>query len=140
MIQFTIPTIPVAQPRQRHRVIAAGPRQFVQNYTPAKHPVNAFKAAAQLAASQHVTAPLDGPLSMWVTFVFPRPASKIRKRGPNPRYPHTSRPDLDNLCKSLKDALKGIAWRDDAQVWWLNGQKFVASADEQPRVEVRIEQ
>lgn len=45
MIVMNVPGVPVAQPRQRHRVIAGN----VSNYTPASSPVNAFKATVRLA-------------------------------------------------------------------------------------------
>jgi Holliday junction resolvase RusA-like endonuclease len=38
------------------------------------------------------------------------------------------------------DALKGIAWRDDAQVAELTVRKFIASGYEQPHTQIRIEQ
>jgi hypothetical protein len=34
-------------------------------------------------------------------------------------YPHTSRPDGDNLDKFLFDALTGVCWKDDSQIVWL---------------------
>lgn len=140
MIQFTVPAIPIAQPRQRHRIVAAAGRQFVSNYTPTKSPVNAFKAAVQHeAAAVYHGAPLDGALQMAVAFVMPRPKSKIRKRGPNDSYPHTGKPDIDNLLKSLKDSLSGLLWRDDAQVAKVTALKRVASGDEQPHCVVIID-
>lgn len=57
-----------------------------------------------------------------------------------PRLWHDIKPDKDNLEKSLMDALKGLAWRDDAQVCRSLTEKVVASGNEQPRVEVRIEE
>ncbi|HHK41746.1 MAG TPA: RusA family crossover junction endodeoxyribonuclease, partial [Planctomycetaceae bacterium] len=56
-----------------------------------------------------------------------------------PRVPHTSRPDLDNLVKSTKDALNGLAWRDDSQVVELSAGKCYASGNELPGVEIAIE-
>jgi Holliday junction resolvase RusA-like endonuclease len=134
MPRFTIPGIPVAQPRQRHRVVG----MYVQNYTPTQHPVNTFKAAAQLAAQPHCPQPFDGPVVLSVIFVLPRPKGKMWKTRPMPRELHVSRPDVDNLLKSLKDALKGIAWRDDAQVWSIHAMKQVAAGDEAPHTEVEI--
>lgn len=138
-VEFTVPAIPVAQPRQRHRIVQSGTRSFAQNYTPTSHPVNAFKAAVQGAASAAMTSPLQGPLMVWLTFVMPRPAGKIKKRGPNPRLWKSSKPDVDNLIKSVNDALNGIAWGDDSQVSWINAQKVLATPEELPRVIVRIE-
>lgn len=139
-IEFVVPAVPVAQPRQRHRVVHAGGRAFAQNYTPARDPVNSFKAAVQLAASQaYCGAPLEGPLRMSAVFVFPRPKSMHWKTRPMPRVWHTSRPDRDNLIKSVQDALNGILWRDDSQICAGEPVKLVAAGDEQPHVEIVIE-
>ena len=138
-ITFTAPCVPVAQPRQRQRVVQAGGRAFAQNYTPRNSPVNAFKAAVQLAASQaYAGPPLDEPLEMSVTFVFARKKNQIWKTKPMPRLPHAGKPDLDNLLKSLMDALTGTLFVDDARVTRLTACKFVASGSEQPHCEVIV--
>lgn len=60
----------------------------------------------------------DGPVSVHVRATFPVPESwpkwrrKLAQLG---RWAHTTKPDLDNLVKTL-DALNGHAWRDDAQI------------------------
>lgn len=137
MISFTVPAVPVAQPRQRSAVIAG----LIRTYTPAKHPVNAFKASCRLCLRDAYTGqPLAGALKLTAVFVMPRPTARIWKRRDMPRYDHTSRPDLDNLLKSLKDALSGLAWRDDSQVSQVAAWKWVAAGDESPHVEVRIEE
>lgn len=135
-IRFTVPAIPVAQPRQRHSLFGG----HVRNYTPTKHPVNAFKAAVQMAAATAFRgAPLAGPLRVDLVFVFPRPKAKCWKTRPMPREPHVGRPDVDNLFKSLADALTGAGlWRDDSQVCSSRIEKWVAAGDEQPHVEVVI--
>lgn len=57
VFQFRVDAIPVAQPRQRHRVAkTAKGKQFVQNYTPQSDPVNTFKAAAQASAIEALAA------------------------------------------------------------------------------------
>jgi len=139
-ISFTVPAVPVAQPRQRHRLIAtkAG-RTFTHNYTPANHPVQAFKAAVQLAAhSAYHGPPLEGPLHLMLTFLLPRPARLIWKNRPMPRLPHDKKPDLDNLLKSFTDALSSILWRDDAQIAATVLAKMYAAGDEQPATYVHL--
>ena len=139
IIEFTIPSIPVAQPRQRHRVVQSGGRAFATNYTPKADPVNAFKAACQIAArAVHQGPPLDCPIVMDVVFVFPRPASVLKRDGSG-RLPHTIKPDRDNVMKSLQDALNGLLYRDDSLIYSGNVSKFRASAIEQAHVEVKIE-
>lgn len=139
MISFTIPAIPVAQPRQRHRVLTVNGRAITTNYTPKDSPANAFKATARYAATQaHAGPPLSGPLSLRVVFVFPRPKSLTWKSKPMPQTWHDKRPDLDNCEKCLMDALKGLVWLDDSQVCQKDTSKVIAAGDEQPRVEVTI--
>lgn len=139
LIIFTVPGLPVAQPRQRHRVIHAGGRAFAHNYTPAKDPVNAFKAAVQMAAcNAYQGPPLDGPLRVDLIFVFPRPKSMLWKSKPMPRDWCPKKPDRDNSIKSFQDALNGVVWIDDAQICAGDTLKVIASGDEQPHVEVVI--
>jgi len=56
--------------------------------------------------------PLDGPLCLKIRFVYQRPKGK-EHRGV---YFKTTRPDLDNLLKLVKDAGNGLLWKDDNQV------------------------
>jgi len=130
-----VPGTPIAQPRQRHAVRAG----HAVNYTPSKHPVNDFKAAVKMAWRAGCTAaPHDGPVTLMLTFVLPRPGNMMWKTRPMPRVPHTKKPDADNLAKSVKDALSGLAWRDDSQVCELTVRKFVASGDEQPHTTIGV--
>jgi Holliday junction resolvase RusA-like endonuclease len=141
MIRFHIPAIPIAQPRQRHRVMQSAGRAFAMNFTPSKHPVQAFKATARMAAqTAYQGAPLEGPIVLRVLFLMPRPGRLRWKKRPMPREWHTSKPDLDNLEKSLKDALSGLIWIDDAQVCEVRKQKLYCCGDEQPGLMVEIEQ
>lgn len=137
MIEFTVPGIPVAQPRQRVRVANFGGRVVAQNYTPQGSPVNAFKAAVRNSFPKGEPA-TEEPVTLLLRFVFPRPASKTKKRGGNPRLPKVSKPDCDNLAKSVQDALNGIAWRDDSQVWNLQVWKIIGEPGETSRVDVAI--
>jgi Holliday junction resolvase RusA-like endonuclease len=138
LLRFVIPGIPVAQPRQRHRVVQMHGKAMAMNYTPARDPVNAFKAAAKFAAAEaYQGEPLNVPVSVLVRFVFPRPASVPKKAGTE-RMPHLGRPDVDNLFKSLADALNGQLWLDDSRVYQANLNKFKAAAGEQPHTEVLV--
>lgn len=140
-IVFVVPSVAKPEPRKRHRQMNMGGKQFTQTYTPTTAPVNAFKAAVQSAfASAYQGAPIQGPVSLTLTYMLPRPKKLCWKKRPMPRLWHDIKPDKDNLEKSLMDALKGLAWRDDAQVCRSLTEKVVASGNEQPRVEVRIEE
>lgn len=139
-ISFHVAGTPVAQPRQRHRVISSKGRAFAQNYTPSNHPVTKYKAALKQAAwDEYSELPLEGPLRMDIVFVLPRPKNKVWKKKPMPRYPHSGKPDRDNLMKSTQDALEGILFRNDSQICAGEVEKYVASGDEKPHVEITIE-
>lgn len=139
MIRFRVPSIPVAQPRQRHRIMAIAGRQVVGNYTPRTAPVNAFKASVQLSArSAYTGPPLEGPLQLQLVFLMPRPGRLRWKKRDMPRCWHDRKPDADNLVKAVKDSLNGLLWRDDSQIALLSVAKLVASGEEQPGVEVEV--
>lgn len=68
------------------------------------------------------------PLKMHIDFFFkiPKSWSKVKKENiPH----HTSRPDIDNLIKSIKDALNGVAYDDDSQVVSIFARKQYADRD-----------
>ncbi|MCP4571446.1 MAG: RusA family crossover junction endodeoxyribonuclease [bacterium] len=154
-IEFTVPAVPVAQPAKDVRVVKAkSGKTFATAQTPTRHPVNAFKATAAMAArAAYQGPPLDGPLVASITFVFPRTGKPgWIKRATQPhwfaewkagrRVPYAVRKrcDRDNLLKSLQDALSGIVYVDDGLLYAGPVEKWVASADEQPHVEVVVTQ
>lgn len=63
--------------------------------------------------------PLEGPVSVTLTFDLPRPVSvSVKKR----RLPHV-KPDLDKLVRAAFDAMTGICFKDDAQVTSVHASK-----------------
>jgi Holliday junction resolvase RusA-like endonuclease len=141
VIRFSVPAVPVAQPRQRHRLLQAGGRTIAVNYVPRTSPVQSFKASvAHEAREVYQGAPLAGPIKLTVLFLMPRPARLRWKKRAMPRCWHASKPDLDNLVKAVKDALKGILWHDDSQVAELAASKLYCSGPEAPSVAVVLEQ
>lgn len=85
----------------------------------------------------------NGPLSMSIHFFFLRPkghygsgrnAQAVKRSAPSH---HTSKPDIDNLGKAIKDALKGLCYKDDSQIFRCLSEK---TYDDRPRVEVVIEE
>lgn len=78
-------------------------------------------------------APLRGPVELNLQFLFQRPKKDAV------RFWKESKPDLDNLEKSVMDALTGArAWDDDAQVVLLQSLKRYALPDEFSGVYVEI--
>ena len=59
--------------------------------------------------------PLEGPLGVLVTFRFTRPKSHTKKQRKS--IAKTTKPDLDNAEKLLFDAISGVAFLNDKQIW-----------------------
>ncbi len=72
-------------------------------------------AAAKAMAEAGLDKIEEGAVELGLEFIMPRPQRFIWKN-PHPEPRHWRMPDRDNLEKALKDAFRGILWRDDAQV------------------------
>lgn len=133
-IEFTVPAVPVAQPRAKATAINGMARMYEAKKS---HPIHEFKATCRLACDAvYRDAPLTAPLFVTMEFVFPRPAAKQWKSKPMPREWKASKPDVDNLAKSVFDALNGILWADDSQIVRCTIAKVIAKGDEPPHVYV----
>lgn len=94
-----------------------------------KHTKTWREAVRVAAHSQYSGEPSDEPLKANYIFYFNRPKSHYRA-GKNshllkenaPKY-HTKKPDLTKLIRSTEDALTGIIWVDDAQVYKRSDEK-----------------
>ena len=98
---------PIAKPRQT-RSDKWKKRDVVMRY-------RAFKDECRL---KKVELPASGA---HVTFIVPFPKSwSKKKRDKFDCQPHTSTPDVDNLCKALMDAVHG----DDSHVYDIRISKY----------------
>lgn len=79
---------------------------------------------------------LDCAIRLTIAFYLPRP-KYLSKRGTTPA--HLTKPDLDKLIRSVKDALKGVAWTDDSQVVDVVAMKRYAPIDATAYADVWIE-
>jgi len=114
IIQFTVDGDPI--PKGRPRFARRG--HFVQTYTDAKtidyETQVAMKARHAIGASE----PLKGALTVFLYLRYAVPASYSKKRKEaclrGVEYP--KRIDLDNVYKSITDAMNGIVYMDDSQI------------------------
>jgi Holliday junction resolvase RusA-like endonuclease len=114
-IAFEVVGDPVPQPRPR--ITTRGKHGHA--YTPASHPIHAYRAAIAAAARTAGATPIDdAPLTVVIDLVFARPPSHYRKSGElNPRSARpVPRGDCTNYAKGIEDALNGVAWKDDVQI------------------------
>lgn len=78
-----------------------------------------WKAAVAYVAHSACPRVLEGALSVFVTFLMPRPMAHYRANGelkPSSTLWHCVRPDATKLWRAAEDAMTGIVWRDDAQI------------------------
>lgn len=108
-------------------------------YTPAK--TASYEAVVRKNASDAMEGiePLQGPVKLTLSIVFPLPKSKRATRNrPAPTW-HTSKPDASNVLKAVEDAMNGIVYRDDSQVASASIVK-VYSDDGSSRLVVQVEE
>lgn len=134
MITFTIPGVPKGQGRPRFARMG----KFVKTYDPKesrdwKQTVGAYAIAAGVK-------PIEGAVTLGVDCFMPRPQRLCRKKDTIAAVRCTSKPDWDNLGKLVADALIGIAYADDAQIWYGSCRKWYHEQGGMPRTEVTIEQ
>lgn len=133
MISFTVYGEPVAQGRPRASTFGG----FVRMYDPKKS--SDYKDYVRLAASEHAPEKLiEGPVALQLRVYKPIPKSfsgKKAARAEAGELRPTSKPDVDNYVKGIKDALKGVIWKDDSQVVELSAGKYYG---QRPRVEISI--
>jgi hypothetical protein len=65
---------------------------------------------------------IQGPVSLTCRFYFEPAASWSKKKHEETTH-HTIKPDIDNLVKLVSDALNGVMWVDDAQVFEVKASK-----------------
>jgi Holliday junction resolvase RusA-like endonuclease len=142
--QFIVNVDPVPQPRQRFgaRFSRKQGRAIPVPYRDDSSPVHTFKDAVRLAGRLAVskTWPVGERVAyrLLCVFTMPAPADLIKRR--TGRLPHNKKPDLDNLVKAVKDALKGVTWDDDGRVFDSSQLKvYPLPAGERPSVRVIVQ-
>lgn len=112
--EFFISTIPIGQARPKFARIG----NHVHAYDPAKS--RGYKLYIKNQIMDKNPARMEGPLTLIVDFLMPRPQAHYGKKGLKDSAPYycTTKPDLDNLIKAVKDAITntGMIWKDDSYV------------------------
>lgn len=107
--------IPMASPRPRFR--KAG--RYVQTYMPTKYTNHKKMIQAQMPALK-----IEKPIKLTIEFYFPLLKSwSNKKRLAMVGQYKVTKPDLDNLIKTVLDAANGHLWHDDNQIANINSFK-----------------
>ena len=114
VVTFSVDGDPV--PKGRPRFARRG--QFVQTYTESKtleyETLVGFKARQAIGKSE----PFKGALTvfLYLRFAVPQSYSKKRKEACLAGLEYPKRIDIDNVYKSVTDAMNGIVYVDDSQI------------------------
>jgi crossover junction endodeoxyribonuclease RusA len=92
-------------------------------------------AAVKAAVGDRMPFP-DGPVTVTLEFVMPRPVSTPKRSTP----PAIRRPDIDKLARAVLDGITGTAIFDDSQVTLLIAYKRIAEIAETAGVVIEIAQ
>jgi len=136
----------VPAPKARARVVRT--KYFTGSYTPKK--TKDFETLVRRSFEKHedVVPKAINSISMDIVFYMPIPKYLRNKRVPG--QIHNVKPDIDNLVKSIMDALNPVyakigklkinifkgAWKDDGMIYYLRTYKVYS---DNPRTEVEIE-
>ncbi len=147
-LRLTLPGAPRGKVRHRSAIpwnwvfkwIASGKvgrKPIPHNYNDSRYEAWEDSLAFSLRVAWAPRPPLDEPCQLLLVTFFPRPKSRTRKTLPNPRYPHTSVPDNDNVQKAIQDALqKAGVVVNDSRIFDTRTVKWVCSGEESPRIEL----
>lgn len=138
-LNFSILGTPTGKGRPRFYRGRAVTPQKTRNYEAM------VKYEAQQALEHMVQLPnLEAPCEVSIDVYYTVPKSYSKKQRlqiaeSGPWLVRPSKPDLDNVIKSILDGMNGIVFRDDVQVVSLRAKKHWCEGEELPRVDVKIE-
>ena len=99
-----------------------------------------YRLTAKNEQYQTVYFPADTPVSVHIRAFYgiPKHTGKAKSEEMlSDRIVPLKKPELDNICKIVCDALNGIAYADDKQIAELSCRKFYSR---NPRIEITIKE
>lgn len=111
-------------------------RQFIGKYSNSKAK-QVQKTLQMLLAPHKPGRPVDGALSVEITYRLPYRKTEKKSNLANEWMPHDTRPDADNLLKLLLDSMNKVFWHDDAQISHLS---IFKQRGHDPHIRIKIRQ
>lgn len=116
------------KPQARPRAACRNGKAFM--YNPDSKAQKEWKLAIDATLSRHANKQLDGAFEVVLEFYMPRPKSHYKSGRfshilkDDAPLEHTSRGDVDNLCKVVLDRITKCGyWKDDSNVIYLTISK-----------------
>ena len=140
MIEFRYYGDAVGKARPRY----ARRGDYVHTYTPRNTQVfeEAIKHHCKTACKKDFPMyPKDTPVKVDVRIAVAIPKSwskKKREKAINDEIFPTKKPDLDNVLKSIYDAMNGFAYEDDSQICMTFAERYYTGGE--PFIDVKVEE
>jgi crossover junction endodeoxyribonuclease RusA len=137
MIHIDVLGLPAPQGSKRH----VGRGILVESSTK----VGPWREAVVAAATNqgHANRMLEGPVTVDVSFYFPRPKGHYRADGSlkeSAPFTHSTKPDIDKVLRSTLDALvQAAVIADDSRVQAVEARKLYATSDRAPGALIFVE-
>ena len=138
LIEHSIELVIEGEPigKGRPRVTSKG--HFAHAYTPSK--TKNYEKLIQNSYLSNYTYNdmLQGPIKAEITAYFSIPNSLSKRKQKvllNNLEKHTKKPDIDNVVKSVFDALNNLAFEDDSYIVEVSAKKLYSN---NPRVELKL--
>jgi Holliday junction resolvase RusA-like endonuclease len=132
---IVVPGNPIG--KARARTVRAG-NKFI-SFTPKNTRVYEATISHYFAMKYPNIIPLEGPLYITANVYLQLPKSRDKKKDKEKidadKLRSTCRPDIDNCLKSFKDALEGLAYRNDSQFVIVHAEKWYSRRQ---RAEIEI--
>lgn len=121
-MRIHLPVVPSKTTHQAKRIVRRGRYSSLADKPELVNVVNDYLTLLGPYAPEK---PITGPVVMTIEFVFPWRKSESKKNRAMGKFPMTSKPDWDNLAKTLADVMTKLGfWIDDAQVFDGRSLKF----------------
>lgn len=115
----------------------AAPRPRVTKFGTYNDPkYTSWKNGLKLLAKTKIKKPLENDIYLKIDFFFEIPKSWTTAKKENATW-HNTKPDIDNLIKSVMDSFNGVIYKDDGQVVSIQARKQYAPF---PGVKIEIEE
>ena len=131
LISFDVKCTPPKANHQRKKIVRVGGFSKLADTDQLN---DARSLLTALFAAHRPHEPVDGPIQVWLSFMFPPRKSDTSTKAKRERIergavPMDVRPDLDNLAKTTLDVLASLRFfHDDAQIVDLRLCKFFGNS------------
>lgn len=133
-VSFWVSGVPISKGSMSAFVIPGSRRAILTDQK--RKELKPWEAHIGALARESCVPLFDGPVRLELTFAFVRPKGHFGTgknagslKGDAPEF-KTSYPDVDKASRAVMDALKDIAYRDDAQVAQLVATKLYVNTTE----------